>query len=248
MYCTKNSKRTGIAKKMYIAVLLYIVYCVSNIVLWGNLMDVSIKVNAMQKQLTEAQTANENVLDVLYEIRDNQKQIDQKQKKVLEEHATNVSYIKNMGYNNYSDLSNVDMKLTTKDMNKIIDYWVFHMGVQSNFQGKGDIFIKASQETGLNPIYILAHAAIESAWGTSYIARTKHNYFGINCIDADPGQGFVMGDSIEEGIINGAKWIAKHYYNNGYTTLQSMKDANYATDPNWPYAISNIMDRSTNAL
>ena len=57
-----------------------------------------------------------------------------------------------------------------------------------------------------------------------------------------------MGDSVEEGIIEGAKWIKANYYDNGYTTLGAMKRANYATDPNWPYNITNIMNQSLNAL
>lgn len=38
---------------------------------------------------------------------------------------------------------------------------------------------KAGKEFGLNPVVILAQGSIESAWGTSHIARKHHNYFGV---------------------------------------------------------------------
>ena len=139
-------------------------------------------------------------------------------------------------------------ELTSQDMNKIIDYWIYHMGVSSEFKDKGDAFIQAAQETGYNPIYILAHAACESAWGSSYIARTKNNYFGINAVDHDPGQSYHMGGSLEEGLSSGARWIYVNYYSNGYTSLSQMKNAGYATDPNWSYAIVGIMNKSLQAL
>ena len=41
-------------------------------------------------------------------------------------------------------------------------------------------------------------------------------------VDANPSQGYNLGDGYDEGIINGAKWIKKHYYDNGQNTLYSM--------------------------
>lgn len=37
----------------------------------------------------------------------------------------------------------------------------------------------AGAHFGLNPVCILAQAAHESAWGTSYGARTRRNFFGV---------------------------------------------------------------------
>lgn len=38
---------------------------------------------------------------------------------------------------------------------------------------------KVGKEFGINPIVILAQAAIESGWGTSVLSRENHNFFGI---------------------------------------------------------------------
>lgn len=221
-----------------------------NFAMWHKISMINDQNQNMSDQVNEAYVANKEVFKVLNEIKEQQDQIQEelrRQKEIAEMHATSIAYLKRTGFSVESDLSNNGLTLTANDMNKIINYWVLHMNAQSEFQGKGQAFIEASKATGLNPIYILAHAAAESGFGR-YALGNKHNYFGINCIDSNPNAGYSMGDSVEEGIIEGAKWIKANYYNNGYTTLGAMKRANYATDPNWPYNINKIMNQSLRAL
>lgn len=54
----------------------------------------------------------------------------------------------------------------------------------TSFQG----FIDAENKYGISALFILAHADIESAHGTSYYAKTRNNLFGFNAIDSDPNQ------------------------------------------------------------
>lgn len=251
---TNVSKKKLILERL-ITVVLVASFIIINFLLWGRVSIIDSRVTNVEDQLSEDTNANKKVYDILVEIQQQQERIEERQKqqeatmkKALEEHATNISYIKNMGYSVNSDLSNADMKITAKDMDKIIDYWIFHMGVQSQFKNRGEAFIKASKASGLNPIYILAHAAIESGWGSSYMATNRHNYFGINCVDVNPNAGYTMGDDVEAGLINGAVWISNNFYKNGYTTLQEMKNGNYATDPQWAYKITSVMNNSLRAL
>lgn len=119
-----------------------------------------------------------------------------------------------------SDLSNKSVYVTTEDMNNIIAH--FDPSGTSPFQGQGNIFIEASKESGLDPIYIFAHASWESDYGRSYLARDRGNYFGINAIDANPNAAHHMGNTVYDGIVNGAVWISKNYYQEGQTSLNSM--------------------------
>lgn len=48
--------------------------------------------------------------------------------------------------------------------------------------------VEAENKYGLNALFILAHADIESGHGNSYFARTRNNLFGFNAIDSDPNQ------------------------------------------------------------
>ena len=85
------------------------------------------------------------------------------------------------------------------DMNKIINHWDKYVSGGTSFKNKGAVFIQASKETGLDPVYILAHAAWESSWGNSSLAKNKHNYFGIAAYDHDPyNSAYVMGDTIAD--------------------------------------------------
>lgn len=145
----------------------------------------------------------------------------------------------------YTDLS-VMKSINTDQINEIIDYWNSSTGMYSPFTDNGQIFIDASKQSGLDPVYILAHAAIESAWGTSYYAQNYHNYFGIGAFDSDPDNAVNYSNaSMREGIIEGAMWIARNYYNQGQTSLYSMRynygDHEYCTSTTWMYSISDII-------
>ena len=136
-----------------------------------------------------------------------------------------------------------------------INNWIRAKAPNSPFNGQGQVFIEAQSQSGLDARYILAHAALESAWGSSRIARTYHNYFGINAYDSNPDNAKKSSNrSLQAGIINGAVWIKEHYYNRGQKTLYVMNHDknghNYASDKAWGDKIANIMkgsERYTNA-
>lgn len=130
-----------------------------------------------------------------------------------------------------------------------INNWIRAKAPNSPFNGQGQVFIEAQKQSGLDARYILAHAALESAWGTSRIARTYHNYFGINAYDSNPDNAKKSSNrSLQAGIINGAVWIKEHYYNRGQKTLYAMNHDknghNYASDKAWGDKIANIMKGS----
>lgn len=109
--------------------------------------------------------------------------------------------------------------ITTSQMNE----WINKRAPKgSPFINKGNIFIKASKETGLDPKYIFSHAALESNWGMSNIARQKNNYFGINAQNNNPNAAYYLGHDLETGIITGAKWIKDHYIDRGQSSLKGM--------------------------
>ena len=56
----------------------------------------------------------------------------------------------------------------------------------SPLAGKGATFKEAEERYGVNALYLMAHSALESAWGRSQIARDKNNFFGIAAYDTSP--------------------------------------------------------------
>ena len=173
-------------------------------------------------------------------LSDRLKAIDSAQNKILSEQEAarndfSSFYAKATGNTDLCGYVNVDEKTFNK-------YIASKAPKNSPFRGRADVFLKASEITGLDPRYIFAHASIESAYGKSNLARNRGNYFGIGAYDSNPGNAFNMGDSLEEGIINGAKWIKEKYYDKGRTTLNKMKAAGYASDSKWVGNIVSVMN------
>lgn len=140
--------------------------------------------------------------------------------------------------------------------------------------GKGAVFLAAAQQSNINPVYLVAHAMLETGNGTSALAKgidvngTKvYNMFGIHAYDSNANyygsqyaysQGW---DSVDKAILGGAKWISGWYINNSLykqNTLYKMRwnptspaDHQYATDIRWAYNqvynIKRLMDKCQNA-
>ena len=123
-------------------------------------------------------------------------------------------------------------------------------GSSGKLAGQGAAFVQAAQTYGVNEMYLLAHAILESGWGKSslamgyyydgktkvngkyYPAGTYYNFFGIGAYDTSPLSGG-RALAIKEGwntpakaIVGAAKWIKSNYLANGYgpqNTLYLMK-------------------------
>lgn len=157
-----------------------------------------------------------------------------------------VQYARSLYPAQVANIVNADLgafsPLSATDLNNILA-----SKTTGPFAGQGNIFEAASRASGLNPLYIIAHAASESAWGNSPIAKKKHNYFGIGAFDGSAESSANTFNNMSDGIITGAKWIAANYYNKyGQKTLNSMLynggKHEYATDSMWDYIIASIMN------
>ena len=128
-------------------------------------------------------------------------------------------------------------------------------------ENQGAAFSQAARKYGLNEIYLISHALVETGNGTSQLAKggdvskgkftTKtghkyHNVFGIGAFDNNAlvdGIKYAKNagwTSVSKAIIGGAKFIGNSYVKAGQNTLYKMRwnPANpgthqYATDINW---------------
>jgi beta-N-acetylglucosaminidase len=137
--------------------------------------------------------------------------------------------------------------VTAQQINQFIDS---NTNGKTLMTGMGAAFIKAGQLTGLNPIYLMAHAAHETGWGRSVIVKDKYNFYGIGAIDSNPYEGAYGYDNPEDGIIAGAMWIDRNYVDHAtyqQKTLDNMRNNNqshqYATDEAWHVKIVEIAQR-----
>ncbi|TGA79677.1 mannosyl-glycoprotein endo-beta-N-acetylglucosamidase [Staphylococcus croceilyticus] len=128
-------------------------------------------------------------------------------------------------------------------------------------ENQGQAFSDAAKAAGINEIYLIAHALIETGNGQSQLANggdvvnnkvttnnanKYYNVFGIAAYDSNPiasGINYAKSagwNSVSKAIIGGAKFIGQDYIKAGQNTLYKMRwnpdhpgTHQYATDINW---------------
>lgn len=109
----------------------------------------------------------------------------------------------------------------------------------------GKAFIAAEARYGVNARFLLAAAMHESAWGTSYIARRKHNLFGYNAFDRDPSRYASAYATYAANIDATARFIKDFYLTpggrwwGGAPTLRSMQRF-WSSSHQWGIGVSRI--------
>lgn len=134
-------------------------------------------------------------------------------------------------------------------------------------EGRGETFHAAQEEYGLNALYLISHAQIETGNGRSSLAggievgdTTYYNFFGIGAFDkkaVSEGSGYAAESdwsTPEKAIMGGARFISENYVSKGQDTLYTMRwnpenpgKHLYATDIHWAVKIGNIMESHYNA-
>lgn len=121
--------------------------------------------------------------------------------------------------------------------------------VTSKLRDLGDDFVSMQNTYGTNALLVAAVAANESAWGTSNICRTKNNLFGINAVDATPGQSANYYPDAETCVKDFTETLLSKQYLNPENwkyrgaflgNKASGANLNYASDPYWGEKIASI--------
>lgn len=109
----------------------------------------------------------------------------------------------------------------------------------------GSSIMRAQDTWGVNAVYLLAHAALESAWGNSAIAKDKNNFYGFMAYDRDPYKNAATFETRDDCFLYVSAYIRRSYLNEGGSyfrgpTLDGM-NRYYATDPMWAVKIAQMM-------
>jgi hypothetical protein len=119
-----------------------------------------------------------------------------------------------------------------------------YLSANTDLPPLGHAFMAAERKYGINARYLLAHAMLESGFGSSDIARYRHNLFGFHAYDRDPWRYATNFRTYAKGIDGIAHAIRREYLNpngrwwGGAPTLRGMHY--YASDPNWGRKIAAI--------
>lgn len=148
----------------------------------------------------------------------------------------------------FLDLSN-NKSFTIEDAKEMLEG-------QGILEGKEEAFINAAEAYNVNPVYLIAHAILETGHGTSelaqgysYSGKTVYNMYGYGAVDGNALEGGANTAyenewfTPEAAIIGGAERIAGSYIGkeeDGQPTLYEMRwnprkpgQNQYATDIDW---------------
>ena len=117
---------------------------------------------------------------------------------------------------------------------------------ESPLIGMGQSFVDTGRRLDINPYYIAAHAAFDSAWGTSAVATGRNNLFGYGVTPACPFDCAVPFESWAASLdfvmtLVKADYltIGGRFYNR--PTLAGMEPI-YSGNPKWAESIAAIMN------
>ena len=141
-------------------------------------------------------------------------------------------------YLNYRTKSNY----TSDDIDQYIELVKKYTADTSKFYSSGKYFEDAQNNYGINLALMFAVGANESTYGTSAIAMSKNNLFGLNAVDSSPGESASIYESVEDCINTYAySWLSYGYIQPGDYRWHGSNLGNknqglnvkYASDPYW---------------
>lgn len=102
---------------------------------------------------------------------------------------------------------------------------------KGTLDGQGKAFAEACKKNNINEIYLIAHAFLESGYGTSNFASGRYgayNYFGIGAYDNNPNYAMTFAKNKDwttpaKAIMGGASFVRKDYINKGQNTLYRIR-------------------------
>lgn len=124
--------------------------------------------------------------------------------------------------------------LTEDDINKLIEDY-------PNLNGIADDIFYVENEHGINAIFVLAVASLESGYGETRIARDKNNLFGLGAYDETPYQSAITFDSRGESVRYFGDLISDHYIKYGRTSASEI-GRKYCSSDSWARKIVTMMN------
>ncbi len=131
-----------------------------------------------------------------------------------------------------------------------LDDFMRSVRADSPLIGLGETWVTIGNQYGIDALYLMAHAIHESAWGTSSIARDKHNIYGWAAYDSCPygcaasySNKATCIQSVVPQINQSYLTTGGDFYTGNGATLRGM-NVYYATDQNWKYSIASIMNQA----
>lgn len=143
-----------------------------------------------------------------------------------------------------------DLKQTVSTLTaaSIDNFFAMQSGDHQSLKGIGQPVINAARKYAINSSYIVAHAILESGWGTSRISRVKNNLFGWSAFDSNPdlAKGFESRAQCIDFVMGRVNTLyldtkGKFFVNRPCVgNKQTGMNVNYAVESDWGVTIAAI--------
>ena len=110
----------------------------------------------------------------------------------------------------------------------------------TELEGIEEAVIQCEETYGINSLFILSVAALESGWGNSHLAQSRNNLFGIAAYDSDVDAAYSF-ETKGHCVQYFAELIYEDYIGEGRYDLYSINDK-YASSDAWAYKVGSLMD------
>lgn len=223
------------------------------------------KIQDLENQVNSLHDDNSNLIIQYYKLEKENKKLKEENQRLQEEldsirapydqsHITNGSrvlpessdMVENQSYEENNNLITINdilnMDLRTLSLATVYEIDSFLQG--TNMEGLGEYYIDAQRQYGVSAIFLMSKDIMESGYGSSNLAITRHNLSGYKAYDEDPYNAKIF-DSFEHCIDEVSAYVKNEYltedgkYYNGYT-LEAV-NKRYASDTEWAKKIANKM-------
>lgn len=118
--------------------------------------------------------------------------------------------------------------------------------------GLGEAFFQAEQEFGVNSLFLIGIANLESGYGKSRIAKDKNNLFGFKAYDKSPYSSAGVYKTKGDSVLEVAAFLSKNYLSENGKFFHGVStngvNVKYSTSRSWSGKVEHQMERLANIL
>ncbi|RKP58048.1 hypothetical protein D7Z26_00630 [Cohnella endophytica] len=135
-----------------------------------------------------------------------------------------------------------DSGLSEEDVARIFD------GTALAGNGLEETVLEVEEQYGINALFTIAVMKLESGNGSSKLARSKNNLFGLNAITGDAHNRAFSFETKGDSVRKFGQLLSKNYVGKGYTTIEKIATKYCPANSNWSGLVKNIMKKDFEKL
>ncbi|MCD9020917.1 glucosaminidase domain-containing protein [Cohnella silvisoli] len=135
-----------------------------------------------------------------------------------------------------------DSGLSEEDIALIFD------GTALAGHGLEETILDVEEKYGINAFFTIAVMKLESGNGSSRLARSKNNLFGLNATSGDKNNKAFSFETKGDSVRKFGQLLSKNYVGKGYTTVEKIATKYCPANSKWSGLVKNIMKKDYGKL